>query len=339
MSPISIALDPRHGMHEPTTATPARVANSVRRTTSVDMLRPDGTMGDLLLEGRGRDVWTGPGGELAILDEAAMHAVVDFNHGQLMTALSVEPAADTAALIGRGAGPGFRSALNTSFPDDLAQATPLFLLLDDVPVTVLISGHVLGAERETNQHYRLIGDQLREQSLKKANLCAGWVEGGTIMVELRTRGAGPSVTGPAAPELAVEDPDGWHPMPELPISAMRRRRRLDVHAEGHELVVAAMFRDSYVRLDGVETIIHEYNVDARVERDGGAILDILSTPRVLPWGECPAAAKSSDRLVGMKVSELRSFVRKNFLGPSTCTHLNDAIRSLEDVTRLARHLS
>lgn len=347
MSPTEIALDPRHGLHEPTTNTPARRPNSVRRTTSVDMLRPDGTAGDLHLVGQARDLRTDTAGRLVMLDQAAMRAVVDYNHGQRLTALSVEPAIGDIKpdpLIGRGAGPGFRSALNATFPAELAQGTPLFLLLDDIPVTVLISGHVLGAERESNQHYRLIAPELRELSLQKANLCAGWQEGGTIMVELRTRGAGPSVTGPDAPELVLDEPDGWHAMAALPVSSMRRRRRLDVHADdaagadGSVLVAGAMFRDSYVRPDGVDTIIHEYNVDARVDRESGEILEITSTPRVLPWGECPAAAKSSDRLVGMKVSELRTFVRKNFLGTSTCTHLNDAIRSLEDITGLARHL-
>jgi hypothetical protein len=35
---------------------------------------------------------------------------------------------------------------------------------------------------------------------------------------------------------------------------------------------------------------------------------------------------------------LRASVRAEFLGISTCTHLNDALRALEDVPALVRHL-
>jgi hypothetical protein len=57
-----LPLDPRHGTHEPTTSTPARLPGSVRRSTSVDMLRPDGIDGELVLVGAGRDLHTGADG-------------------------------------------------------------------------------------------------------------------------------------------------------------------------------------------------------------------------------------------------------------------------------------
>ena len=59
-----------------------------------------------------------------------------------------------------------------------------------------------------------------------------------------------------------------------------------------------------------------------------------SLPRVLPWQECPSAAASGSRLVGADIRELRSLVRDGFAGTSTCTHLDDALRSLEDVAAL-----
>jgi hypothetical protein len=36
----------------------------------------------------------------------------------------------------------------------------------------------------------------------------------------------------------------------------------------------------------------------------------------------------------MELSALRTRVRKEFVGRSTCTHLNDSLRSLADVTAL-----
>ena len=60
-----------------------------------------------------------------------------------------------------------------------------------------------------------------------------------------------------------------------------------------------------------------------------------ATPRALPWPECPQAAASASRLVGQPVGELRDFVRQDLSGTTTCTHLNDLLRSLADVATLA----
>ena len=44
----------------------------------------------------------------------------------------------------------------------------------------------------------------------------------------------------------------------------------------------------------------------------------------------------ASRLVGTPVSGLRRHVRDTFLGTSTCTHLNDTLRSLEDIPALLK---
>jgi hypothetical protein len=62
-------------------------------------------------------------------------------------------------------------------------------------------------------------------------------------------------------------------------------------------------------------------------------------PHVLPWTECPQAAASARRLAGMPVTGLRPDVRAQFVGPSTCTHLNDVLRGIEDVGPLAEELA
>ncbi len=66
----------------------------------------------------------------------------------------------------------------------------------------------------------------------------------------------------------------------------------------------------------------------------GTVLTCTATPRVLPWVECPAAAASAARLAGLSVAGLRDHVRTTLIGTSTCTHLNDTLRSLEDVAAL-----
>src|SRR5258706_14751739 len=74
-SPV-LELHPRHGTHQPTTATPPRAPGSVLRTSSIDMLRPDGLTGHLELAGMARDLVTGLGGEPSVASEAAMQCTI-----------------------------------------------------------------------------------------------------------------------------------------------------------------------------------------------------------------------------------------------------------------------
>ena len=95
-----------------------------------------------------------------------------------------------------------------------------------------------------------------------------------------------------------------------------------------------MFRDTYVRSDGVETIVHEYTLDATVDAATGVIVESRATPRVLPWQECPGAVASAERIAGMTLRELHFRVRQELFGTSTCTHLNDLLRSVADADAL-----
>jgi hypothetical protein len=108
--------------------------------------------------------------------------------------------------------------------------------------------------------------------------------------------------------------------------------------EGGALVADVFFRDSHVGEDGEETVVHEYTVRAAIDADSGRIVRVDAEARVLPWVECEAAPPSAQRLVGRTVDGLRPRVRAVLTGPSTCTHLNDTLRSLEDVVALAPRL-
>ena len=81
-------------------------------------------------------------------------------------------------------------------------------------------------------------------------------------------------------------------------------------------------------------MVHEYTVAGRLDAVARCVTDIVTQPRVLPWVECPAAVGSATRVIGVPLGELRHQVRTELTGVSTCTHLNDTLRSLADLGHL-----
>ena len=290
------------------------------------MLRPDGWTGDLLLVGRARDLMTTENGA-TVVATAAVDARADAT--RVLRDLRTTPPVDGIdALLGAPVASGFRARLENAAPDHRDACTPLYLLLDDLPVASLISGYAMQRAGE-------IPRMPAASYTYNVDQCAGWRAGGMLMVVLSEKGAVPMTIGPDAPDLEpADDPLAWHEHDALPPGAMRRRRRLDVH-RGKALHIDAMFRDSYMGLDGVESIVHEYSFTGSVDPTTLQVLDAHARPRVLPYTECPDAAASAARLGGMTVDELRSRVRQELKGITTCTHLNDLLRSLTDVGALA----
>ncbi|MCV7205612.1 DUF2889 domain-containing protein [Mycolicibacterium peregrinum] len=323
----AFGLHPLHGIHQPTTGNPARRARSARRTSSIDMTRDDGALDPVYLNGRARDVWTDDAGAVTEIGSAGLSATIELVARVVRHVEVAPPVAAVAHLAGAPAMSGFRAAADRAAPE-LRQARDLrYTLLDDVPVATLISGHALSASG-------LLGDAGRSGYLPVADQCAGFATGGLLMTSFEA-GDPVVVTGPEAPDLDhTDDPHAWHQVSRLPRFGMRRRRRIDVFEVAPERIgIDAMFRDTYVRGDDVETIIHEYTLTATVDATG-VIVDSQATPRVLPWQECPGAVASAERITGMTLSELHFRVRQELHGTSTCTHLNDLLRSVADVEAL-----
>ena len=84
----------------------------------------------------------------------------------------------------------------------------------------------------------------------------------------------------------------------------------------------------------METIVHEYTVVGSVDVATRTITSVTAHVRVLPWQECPGAIGSAARVQGMMLSELRGRIRGEFVGTSTCTHLNDTLRAIGDLDAL-----
>ncbi len=350
------------GPHDPVLVTPERRADSVRRTTNIDTTRPDGLRADARVDGRARDVRTHPDGTTDVVGEAWLRATV--SPQQMLLSITTSP--DVPALqqlLGGSVGSGFRSrvseVLRQAGTHECDDGSLLYLLLDDLPGATLVSGYVLlraGLMDEPPPdaapalsppvHVPLEPPAPQKRPApdlgRMGDLCAGWAQDATMMVHVRSTGLIPVPVGPAAPVIERPgDPFSWHAMAALPPLTVRRRRRLDLLAPvapGDEHLIDLHFRDSHVGGDGVETVLHEYTVTGGADAGSGRIVSVVARAQVLPWLECPGAVASAERLAGMELSSLRPTIRHEFVGRSTCTHLNDSLRSLADITALAREL-
>ncbi|MCV7282835.1 DUF2889 domain-containing protein [Mycolicibacterium flavescens] len=307
------------GPQRPLAAWPPLRRGVLRRTSTIDT-HPDGPDSDVDL--RARDA---VGGEHGVLDELRLRArlaertIAEIDSGD----------ARLGRLLGKRVGPGFRTMVGEVFPDEVRRSSLLNLLLDDWVGAALVSGYAV-------QHMGIVAGT--EVPLppgtadRMAGICAGFAPEASLVRTTRRLGTIPSVHGPPAPPLAR---DGMHDVAPLRAHGMRRLRRLDLQPpEGDSARFDAHFRDSHVDGDGVETIVHEYALTGAVDVAARTVTTIEAEVHVLPWQECPGAVGSAQRAVGMTLGEIRDRVRGEFVGTSTCTHLNDTLRAIGDLDAL-----
>lgn len=316
----------------PAVATPARLPGSLRRTSTIDTTWDGDLGGDLRHRGVARDVATAADGSAAERASARLEVRAASGSRRVLELSTDPPVPALAALVGASLATGFRGRMRPLVPDEEAAATPLYLLLDDLAGASLVSGYALLRAGRAGGLPSSVTAPRREHP--PVDICAGWASDASMMVALRENGTQPVPYGPAAPDVTGTDPDGWHAADPLPPFSMRRARRLDVAPGAGGYAVDAFFRDSHVDAGGVETVVHEYSLRAEVAPDGATITAAEAAAGALPWSECPAALASARRLVGLRVGELRRRVHREFTGRTTCTHLNDVMRSLSDLDAL-----
>jgi hypothetical protein len=277
---------------------------------------------------RGRDLLTDDAGEALELDRAELSLDVEFATGRVLGVEATPPDARLDALSSASMFEKFRAAVDAAVPGESSSSSVLSQLLDDLPIALMLSGRV----------FRVAGIPIEMSSKDRPppnDICAGWITGGAAVAGHTEHGTPPLNVGPAAPAVeAGDDPLAWHPLADLPPQSTRRRRRLDVWE--HEGVAHAdcFFRDSHFDADALETVVHEWRVTAALDADSLVFTSSEAEMGPLPFGECPVAGASAGRLVGLPVEGLRREVRTSFVGPSTCTHLNDTLRSFEAVGAL-----
>ena len=315
----------------PTANAPPRRPGSIRRTTTHDSNRPDGLDGQVVHLAMGRDLLTGADGQGRVLDETQIEAMIDYARVAIIAiaSLPIEPA--LAILAGKGAYSGFRRSVEEVLPGEMASHRVRAQLLDDFPPAVMGNGRALRAEGKR------IG--IARRAVLPVDQCAGWVDGGTLLNGFSDVGP-PIQIGPRCPALAnSSDPVGWHAFAPLAPHGTRRARRLDIWQEGGLGHGDCFFRDSHTDRLGIETVIHEWRLRIAFDPATRCFVSAEAEAGPLPYPECPASGNSASRLVGAAIDGLRRAVRQDFVGPSTCTHLNDTFRALEDVGALFDRLA
>ncbi len=347
MATIPITTDAdetRQAVLGPGGSVPPRPADSIRRTSTIDMTWPDGDAStQQRLDGRGRDAVTiDPADAPIVVAEASVSAGA--TRMRVIEDITADPHHDGLEhLVGCRGGGHLRMAIDTALPGLRASGHPLYLLLDDLAGSTLIGGFVwtrFGLVAESHSP-----DQAAAMRAHMEGVCIGFAPGSSALSE------GPAMgvhrVAQVIPLVHPQDPHGWHPLAELPEISMRRARWIDVTVDGTgsdaTIHVNAGFQDSAGDPVLGRIAVHEYRLRATADTATGTLTSVEADPHVLPFMECPSAPANLARLVGTPLVELRTTVLERLNRTAGCTHLNDAMRALAEVPTLVdlrrRHLS
>src|ERR1700722_19059726 len=246
------------------TSLPGLAPGTVRRTVSLEISPdPDWSAG-LRVTAFARDLLAGAGGVAGTSDGApvpggslvlrATRMGVTIDTASHVTAIESElPAAVTDPLIGTAAVSGFRARL--AGLDELDPSSLEAAVLDELPTIRLISGYARMIELIGLTGADGIAQAADDRRSPMVGICAGWAPGATA--DTRVRAGVPILNGtPLAPSLTAMTPY-FHDEPEPRPRSMRRRRVLDVTAQGSGYEVFEYFRDSHLDAELREGALHE----------------------------------------------------------------------------------
>jgi Protein of unknown function (DUF2889) len=313
-----------------------RIAGSARRTSSIDVCWPNGRAGNMLLVGRARDIVTPRSADPPIIcREDAFKA--SLRPDRAIVSIEATPACPALSrLVGERGGGGLRRVLENVVPEERRDATPLYLILDDISGTSLVAGWAWSqwdADWLANGRAAVKGFDLEKAFASRAGICSGFAPGSSAL------DPGTDRSGTPAPDLRhPEDPDGWHAFTLQDGVGMRRARRIDVWLD-NAIVVDSAFQDSATTPAGNRAVVHEYRLRLTADPMSLRVLSVEAEPRVLPFVECTSAPANLGRLIGATLPELRDRVLAELRGTAGCTHLNDALRALAQVPALVDRLT
>ena len=339
----------------PAGPTPPRPANSIRRTSTMDMRWVGDFGSQLRLTGRARDaVTTDPTEPPVTVRRAETRIGIDNNRVIEDIWADPSPGPGLGDLVGHRGGGYLRAAIGTAVPELMDEhgrpgPNPLYLLLDDISGTSLIANFAWS---------RWIDDwgdtsNFAERRASMAGVCVGFAPG-TSALTMGPNGPGRDRSKPVPSIINPDDPDGWHSFTgpdgdDLSAPALRRARFIDLWrtttnatttatTAGEEIQISAGFQDSATDPDHGRVAVHEYRLEATVDARTMTLTALSASPHVLPFQECPQAVAKAMTVVGAPVAELRTVVLERLAKTEGCTHLNDALRALAEVPILINEL-
>jgi hypothetical protein len=232
-----------------------------------------------------------------------------------------------------------RLFIKESMPSLIESGAPIYLALDDISGTALVSAFAAShwnGDFMDRMRSRISPEELARMMSDRVNVCWGLQEGNSGV-----SGEGPrrDVAGARAGDVRnPADPQGWHELHDPEGPHFRRARRIDVTRDGELIRIDAAFQDSVAIKAGGRGAIHEYNLAVTANAETLEILTLEPEARILPFSECPGAIHNARRLIGSRISDVRESVLAQLRGPEGCTHLNDALRALAEVPKLAGYL-
>lgn len=325
---------------ESVVGTPPRRRRSIRRTSHLQATWPKGDEFPMHLSGRARDLLTPSEGAPEVLRVDQIEMEIE---GQRVASLAVEPRRDGVdELIGVSSSRRFRSLVEAALPDDTTSGTPLYFMLDDVPMLSRIGGVAWSQHRPPaqpqNEEASAQLTAVRERIRLGPAVCSGLRPGGYNALSFERDIAWPHHFRIAGDLTNTGDPWAWHEIDEPPPVCFRRRRRLDIWRAGALIELEAHYRDSVWGDKHTELALHEYSLRAAIDPGTKTLSAVTVTPHVLPFPECPAAAAHASDLGGMSVDAFRRSVDERLRGIDCCTHLNDMLRGLAEAPALAEGL-
>lgn len=310
---------------------------SVRRTSTIDTVWPEGLGTELQMTGRGRDLLTGadPDRPRVLAEDSCRVSVSPAR--EIMAIETTPPRVGAGGLVGSRAGSQLRSAIAECLPADLANGSPLYLLLDDIAGASLVANWAWSLwQPGWLEKVRSAAERSGAIERDMVGVCVGFSPQSPTVVEGLTQQ--PNLNQQVVDLSAGGDPFGWHELARQDGPSARRSRVIDAWIEGSVIKAVTHFQDSAPTPQGTRMAVHEYLAAITVDRASMTLLDIDADPRILPFGYCPAATLNIGNLVGTPVADLRRQVLAEFPKTLGCTHLNDTMRSFAEVPLLIGRL-
>lgn len=234
-------------------------------------------------------------------------------------------------------GGAFRKAMAQQMPQEVEHTTLLYRLLDDMVGASLVSNAALdvwGIQADGSRSEPAPAD-----TYDRTGTCISFAPGSRTILPNGQANSGDIKRIAVDVPIDIGDPNAWHPWEKLTGPNQMRLRRTDLWEDGQLLQVNAQFQDSAAfSYTEQRMVFHEYRVEAVIEPDTFVLQSVEVETGILPFTECLQAADTAQKMVGQSLLNFGRSVPAQLPGIAGCTHLNDILRSLQDVVALSEIL-